>query len=616
MLFQHFKNRKLLNAILGAAFIGLAAHNSLNADELREKLDKTFAANLNGLAAKCDQLKLPELAKKTRQWIIPRDPRRQYLFTPTAADPTRPPANASSLTQFWYRKFTEHRVLQAKGLFILARRALDAGDATAAYQLLHETLHENPNHAQARAILGYRKTNTGWEKSKGAITGKTMRIANRNLRFNAGRHWRVDSEHFTIITNASEKAGRQAAERLERLYVVWRQLFFTHWSSLDTLKRKFERPPAAVSTPKRHKIVLFANRQQYLSALVKLQPRIDVTVGIYMDDQRTVYLYAGDDAKTSTWYHEVAHQLFFETGRVVNTVGRQANFWLIEGIAMYMESPQFHDGYCTVGGIDSDRLQYARYRALSEKYYIPLTELTALGRADFQAREDLKRIYSQSAGLANFLSDYQGGVYRKALNNYLQAAYQGRATAGSLAQFTGQGYKTLDQQYKQFLDVTDADLAYLRQTPTAKKLALGHTQVSDQGLTALADHKELEWIDLTYTQTSDRGVQHLQNSLGMKHLVLEKTFITDNVFDVVDKMRQLEILDLTATRVTDTGLARVGRLSKLKELWIGGAQVTDASVPHILKLKQLETLDINATGITAQGQQRLERGLPKLKTEN
>ena len=102
----------------------------------------------------------------------------------------------------------------------------------------------------------------------------------------------------------------------------------------------------------------------------------------------------------------------------------------------------------------------------------------------------------------------------------------------------------------------------------------------------------------------------------MKHLVLEKTFITDGVFDVVDQMRQLEILDLTATRVTDTGLARVGRLTKLNELWIGGAKVTDASVPHILKLKQLETLDINATGITAQGQQRLKRGLPKLKTEN
>ena len=39
-----------------------------------------------------------------------------------------------------------------------------------------------------------------------------------------------------------------------------------------------------------------------------------------------------------TMYHKATHQLFQESRPVSPEVGHRANFWIIEGIAMYMES--------------------------------------------------------------------------------------------------------------------------------------------------------------------------------------------------------------------------------------------------------------------------------------
>ena len=38
-------------------------------------------------------------------------------------------------------------------------------------------------------------------------------------------------------------------------------------------------------------------------------------------------------------------------------MGRRGNFWIVEGVALYMESIQRHDGYCTAGGIEAGRVQ-------------------------------------------------------------------------------------------------------------------------------------------------------------------------------------------------------------------------------------------------------------------
>jgi len=93
----------------------------------------------------------------------------------------------------------------------------------------------------------------------------------------------------------------------------------------------------------------------------------------------------------------------------------------------------------------------ARVRLLRDGFYVPLEELTAYGMEKVHQDPRIATLYSQAAGLANFLVYYDGGRYRDALVAYLSAVYDGRDTPDSLAELTGTTYAELDRQYRAFI---------------------------------------------------------------------------------------------------------------------------------------------------------------------
>ena len=112
---------------------------------------------------------------------------------------------------------------------------------------------------------------------------------------------------------------------------------------------------------------------------------------------------------------------------VAAEVARQANFWAIEGIACYMESLAVHEGYCTLGGENAGRMPAARYRLLEDNFYVPLSELVGIGLTSLQSDPRISKLYSESAGLADFFMHADDGRYREPLVRYLDAIYTGRA---------------------------------------------------------------------------------------------------------------------------------------------------------------------------------------------
>ena len=338
-------------------------------------------------------------------------------------------------------------------------------------------------------------------------------------------------------------------------------------------------------------------------------------MGIYLEAKKTAYFYVGEESTEHIWFHEITHQLFSETGRVESGAGLDANFWMVEGVALHMESLRRMSDYYTIGGIDAERLQYARYRALNEEFYVPLDQLAALGRRALQEHENIRRLYSQSAGLASFLMGYRRGRYREAMVDYLIAIYQGRDRAQTLAMTTGVPLSTLDKQYRAFLNVTDDDMTYLASMPSAQSLSLGCTAVTDAGLRHLAGHTRLEWVDVAHTKVSDAGLANLKSAKGLNHLIAEHSQITDAALETIGGFRNLEILDLTGTNITDAGLVHLASLTKLQELWLGGTHVSDAGLVHLQRLKNLETLDVNKTNVTAEGWSRLKKAMPSLNQE-
>ncbi len=194
-------------------------------------------------------------------------------------------------------------------------------------------------------------------------------------------------------------------------------------------------------------------------------PNIAISIGVYMDNMRTAYFYADPKADNRTLYHEATHQLFHESRPVSPKVGRLSNFWIIEGIAMYMESLKVRDGFYELGGFDDQRMLAARYRLLHDHFYVPLADLVGYNMERIQKDPRIATLYSQSAGLTHFLIHYDHARYRDALVAYLSAVYSARDTEQTLPKLTGESFAELDKQYKEFMTRGDGKIKEMVTTP-------------------------------------------------------------------------------------------------------------------------------------------------------
>ncbi len=459
---------------------------TLRADVVQDRaaLYAAYGAKLDGLAKQCAVDGQADAARTIEAWLPERKPDRLVLFLPPASLAEKPSVDDPQPAE-WQKRWQALRDAEADALMQLARQAVDEHRSSLAYELVVEALRENPEHERARAMLGYsrfrgawhtpfeiRQLRGGkvWHERFGWLPAKHVERYDDGERFALGRWmsadeesqlrgdlkrgWQVETEHYQVTTNHSLEEGVRLARRLEAFYDVWQQVFVPYLMSEQELARRFAgRAPR--SAARQHQVVYFRTRDEYNAAL-RPQPRIDITLGIYFDTTRTAYFFAGDEQQPSTLYHEATHQLFHETRGVAPHVARDANFWIVEGIACYMESLAPGEAYFTLGGDNAGRMPAARHRLLVDGFYVPLAELVTLGMDALQRQDNIAMLYSQSAGLADFLMHAQAGRYRDPLARYLAAVYAGRDTRGTLAEVTGSGYEALDREYREFISAADA----------------------------------------------------------------------------------------------------------------------------------------------------------------
>ena len=608
---------------LVTAWLALAVSDRARAD-LRTHLNARFADELAEMADACREQGLEELAAETERWIIAKDPRRQYFFLVPRAS-SQSPAGVDDLERKYHAAFRRLRAEHAVRLFSFAQSALHAGQAATAYRTLFEVLHVDPDHQVARQILGYRRVKDRWETSFGAKKRRSGQVRHPRFgwlreqdvpQYEAGQRkfrgrwvtaeeedrfrgridngWRVETDHYVVTTNHSLEAGVQLGRQLENLYAVWHQLFVEFYSTQQVLARRLSGATVSLSPPRKFKVTFFRNRDEYNSQLRRIQPQIEMTLGIYLAKQRTAYFFAGDDRSQVTLFHEATHQLFQESrasaaSAARDDIGLDGNFWIVEGIALYMESLRVQNGYCTLGGVDTARLQFARHNCLSGGFYESLERLVVTGRQQLQQDERIRLLYSQFAGQAQFLMDSKGGYYRRPLVKYLRAIYTRQDHAGTLEDVTGVELGRIDDEYREFLNVTDQDLRHAGSQVPVERLLLGHTHVGDPGVT------------------------HLPGLTGLIGLNLAATRITDVALETIGGWHALEELDLSGTRITDPGLRHLAELKKLRILLLSGNRISDDGLQHLAGLSALEQLDVSDTQVTAGGIAELQRRLPAVK---
>jgi hypothetical protein len=465
-----------------------AAAPRANADDIdraAEELTAKYRGQLDELAVWCESHGLAEQARKSRSWLRPQDPNKLYLaILPQVVG--RPPLadDAPENVVQWDARLADLQRKQAAALFELARKAVLHNRASLAFDLMMAAIHEYPDHEAIRRILGYQKFEGQWRSADEVANLKKGMVwdakfgwipKTRVHRYNAGERyangrwiaadddarqhrdiqsgWIVQTEHYRVRTNHSLEAGVELGQSLERLYCVWKQLFIRFYASEDQVASLFDgRGRGRRNDPPRHEVTYFRDREDYNRHLKATIPNIGISLGIYIATVRQAFFFAGKDYDPRTLNHEATHQLFNESRPVTPAVGRLDNFWVIEGIAMYMESLHEEDGFYVLGGSDDLRMRAARFRLLNDNFYVPLADFTAMGMDQLQADKRIATLYSQAAGLTHFLIHGQKGRYRDALVSYLAAIYSGQANAGTLARLTGTGYDDLDRQYRQFIE--------------------------------------------------------------------------------------------------------------------------------------------------------------------
>jgi hypothetical protein len=378
----------------------------------------------------------------------------------------------------------EARRGHADAFFALARKAVEADQGPLGYECLWRALCENPDHAAARAALGFYRRGDQWltkfaarqfddglvwnarfgwikpdelnrhengERRLGVRWISAEQDARRHADIRRG--WKIETERFVVTTNHSLEEGARLAAELDRLESLWRRALADYWLDGPTLRRQIiaaESGTPSDADGKKHAVVYFRDREEYIRTLRPMAPGVEISLGYYHDRGRTAYFFAGEDQHPGTIYHEATHQLFKETRRTVPRPGRRDNFWIVEAIACYFESIDGDERGDFLGGRDAGRLPAARER-IQEGFYVPFRVLVAYSPEQLLRDPNVAKIYSQSAGQAAFFMHADNGRRRATLARYLQSVYDGKATAATLADLFETDYDQLDAQYRRWI---------------------------------------------------------------------------------------------------------------------------------------------------------------------
>ena len=151
------------------------------------------------------------------------------------------------------------------------------------------------------------------------------------------------------------------------------------------------------SGSKLHQVYYFGSKDEFVEYLSPTEgPDIAGSLGFYHPPKSghgrvPAYFFrdpAGQIPVTATLYHEVSHQLLFETAGPNAYTKNVGNYWVFEGLGTYFEtvSPQ-PDGSLEVGGLVGIRIEEALKSLVDQGRSIPLAEFVELDENAFMQED-------------------------------------------------------------------------------------------------------------------------------------------------------------------------------------------------------------------------------------
>lgn len=502
-----------LLAIFLAPQIPPPVDNARRSPELRERRDEILAAERMKLQALADRFRAEGKAAEAEK-VAPdpaegpsADGSTRFVLLPEVVEPS-PKGGAGSEAGGPERGAI--RLEAAKALFDLALRASKPPESYAlADECLRGVIERQPDHAEARRLLGYVPHKGGWATpfasknlADGFVHDRTYGWVRRDwvphlergelpdrspskrwlpaaeadaLRRDWATRWEITTEHFRIFANVPLNEAISFGRKLEDLH----QLFFALMADVidpsrlplaQRFKKPDSKPSAATAKGPLYQVYYFATRDEYTDYVRPLLgDNAKTSLGTYFPKKEAPKDYGGisyffNDVGgqldiTSTLYHEASHQLLFESAGANNYAQNSGQYWVFEGLGTYFETLQHEpDGALRIGGLVGPRIAQARTRLIDRREFIPIEKFVSFGRARFWGDNgvgDIHLNYAESMALAVFLMQADGGRHREAFLDYVLDAYKGRFRPGaakrSLEDQLGIGYPELDRQFLDYL---------------------------------------------------------------------------------------------------------------------------------------------------------------------
>ena len=490
------RTTRLLLAFCLAAFttsgIANGAENRL-LDLLKARhaeLRREYAEKLAALAHDLESVGALDAAGEAWALAVPPSPREIVVTKLPAHVQSEPGTDMPAEERALRLQFRKLRQEQSIELYRLSRQALNKQSRSVqlAFELLRESAVQDPDNEFARKVLGFVRDGDQWitsferkkrlagevwhpkfgwlpegdvaryEAGERKYEGRWISAENEaELRRDFNNAWEIRTEHYLVKTNYSLERGVEVASRLEEFHDFFMETFAGFFTGPEELQRLFGTGTGRSASPAPHEVHYYHDRNEYNQKLVVKSPLIGMTNGLYFTSDRIAYFFH-DPMLTldDTLYHEATHQLMYECLPRQRDVASQAHFWVIEGIACYMESYDPGEGKVSLGDVNHERIRAAQYR-YDEGNYVPLGQFAAMGLNQWQQVQpsQMQRNYSQAAGLCHFFMHYDKGRYRDALIEHLSELYHGvgaaRRPVQNLATLTGTAYTTLDKQYGEYI---------------------------------------------------------------------------------------------------------------------------------------------------------------------
>jgi Leucine-rich repeat (LRR) protein len=168
-------------------------------------------------------------------------------------------------------------------------------------------------------------------------------------------------------------------------------------------------------------------------------------------------------------------------------------------------------------------------------------------------------------------------------------------------------------------NITDSGLATLKGLKSLKKLRLMSCKgVNGSGLKSLEGLKyfvDLDLATLRDSSISDTGLAALENCKQLESLSLAGANISDAGLEHLQNLTNLKLLFLNGTTITDAGLKYLRGMANLNALYIDGNAISDKGMENLTDFNKLEYLVLSNTRVTLAGVDKLKKALPKCYIE-